>query len=146
MGFDIDSSNGSSFSTDDMWWSALAYCSGYIAPSITVACRDWYSNGFDGLNTDQAHKLGATLQCSLDNGSIDKLAHELFVVVYESIMKHMIGGHHSLPLLERKWVDDFISEVKRWIEFLLRCDGFTISCNDDEADNFYETDFRLRRN
>ena len=153
MNFDVISSNGV-FPVTRLEWVTLSYCSEYIAPNITETYY-WGMNDGDGLNADQARQPGAALQSSLDNGSIDKLARELFVVLCENDSvfvlheDHCFGNHdliskeELLPLLEREYVNNFISEVKRWIEFVSRCDGFTILCNDDDADNLI---VRCRRN
>jgi hypothetical protein len=127
MSFDIDSRNGLHFPVKPFWWITLGYCSEYIAPSVTAACRYWDSNSWDGLNADQAHKLGAALQCALDDGRVDELARELFVVVYKD--QWWGGGDlgENRDEQEREYVNIFTSEVNRWIEFLERCHGFTIS-------------------
>ena len=53
----------------------VADYSRYIAPELTRNC---YTSNTDGLNANQARKLGAELQLSLDNCSIDAYARQLF--------------------------------------------------------------------
>jgi len=118
MGFSISSGN-EEFRVTRFWWHTLSYCSDYIDPSIAATCPNWYWNCMDGVSAAQARELGDALQCAMDDGRIDKLARELFVVVHEQRMVEDLGE-------EREFVDIFISEVVRWIEFLKRCNGFTI--------------------
>ncbi|MFK4525725.1 hypothetical protein ABIF90_003706 [Bradyrhizobium japonicum] len=136
MGFDIvNSASNDQFPVGKYWWVTLADYSRYIAPSVTAACRYWYTNNGDGLNADQAHKLGAELQRSVDDCTIYAYAQQLFgVLCKERSVPDFVQFDQSdftpreFPKheQERRFVNEFVSEVQRFIEFLLACDGFEI--------------------
>jgi hypothetical protein len=132
MGFEIWSGNDE-FPVGKYWWVTLADYSRHVAPDVTAVCRHWYTNDGDGLNASQARKLGAELQRSIDNCSIDDYARQLFAALckensvpdfarYEDIFEPELPEHEQ----ERRFVNEFISEVQRFIEFLLSCKGFEI--------------------
>jgi|SRR6516225_2171882 hypothetical protein len=118
MGFEI-MSGWNQFPVENNWWARLADYSRHIAPTLTAACRYWYSNDGDGLSADQARRLGAELQRSVDDCSIDAYARQLFK---KSVPRFVWSDYE----IERRFVNQFIGEVQRFIEFLLTCDGFEI--------------------
>jgi hypothetical protein len=135
MGFDIVNGIGP-FPVGRYWWRILADYARHIAPSITAACRHWYTNDGDGLTEDHARQLGAELQRSVDNCSIDDYARQLFALLCQEnsvpdwvefddgeLFDHRKRARHEQ---ERLIVNEFIGEVQRFIEFLLACDGFEI--------------------
>ncbi|WOH51923.1 hypothetical protein [Bradyrhizobium sp. sBnM-33] len=117
------------------WWFTLADYSHHIAPSVTSACRHWRSSDEDGLNGDQARELAAELQRSIDDGRIDEYARQLFVRLYNGKRMRCLVEYEDdssdapFPVCrpdERRFVNEFIGEVQRFIEFLLSCEGFRI--------------------
>jgi hypothetical protein len=98
--------------------------------STTGARGYWYSTAElvaavrrrtrgDGLSADHARWLAAELQRSIEDGSIDAYARQIFKRCRPSWVtsdcKHM-----------RQSVNQFIGEAERFIAFLLTCDGFKI--------------------
>jgi hypothetical protein len=134
MGFDIMSGNDR-FPVSSYWWVTLANYSHHIAPTHKAACRHWDSDDGDGLSADQARQLGAELQHSVDDCSVDTYARQLFATLYK---QNSVPGwvrtsdelfdRDELPRheQERRFVNEFISEVQRFIAFLLTCKGFEI--------------------
>ncbi|WP_024506580.1 hypothetical protein [Bradyrhizobium sp. ARR65] len=139
MGFDIvggGGGGGGAFPVGRFWWVTLADYSHHVAPSIAAACRYWYSNDEDGLDADQARQLGAELQRSVDNCVVDAYAREYFAYLRKEnnlpdfpqydesdvFLPRKLTTHEQ----ERVFVNEFVAEVQRFIEFLLACDGFAI--------------------
>jgi hypothetical protein len=132
MGFDIVSSRNQ-FPVARLWWGILADYSRHTAPSVAEKCRYWYSNDGDGLNAAQARQLGGELQRSVDDCRIDAYARQYFALMRtepDCALQHnvFVSDCRDLPTheQERRFVDEFVSEVQRFIEFLLACDGFAI--------------------
>jgi hypothetical protein len=117
------------------WWFTLADYSHHVAPSITAACRYWYSSDEDGLNADQARKLAAELQRSTVDGSMDGYARQLFLVLCnDESMRCLVeyednSSDSFIPVRrpdELRFVNDFVSKVHQFIAFLVSCEGFRI--------------------
>jgi hypothetical protein len=134
MGFDIMSGNDR-FPVGSYWWVTLANYSRHIAPTHTAACRHWDSNDGDGLSADQARQLGAELQRSVDDCGVDAYARQLFAMLYKensvpswARTSDELFDRDELPRheQERRFVNEFVSEVQRFIAFLLTCKGFAI--------------------
>jgi hypothetical protein len=135
MGIDVVGNRTGWWRVAQYWWVTLADYSRHIAPNITAACRHWYTSDGDGLTADQARKLGAELQRSVDDCRIDDYARQLFLVLcnhesMRSLVEYDDGSSDALfPVCrpdERRFVNEFISEIQRFIEFLLARKGFRI--------------------
>jgi hypothetical protein len=133
MGVDVVGNRSGWWQVGQYWWHMLADYSHHIAPTITASCRYWYSSSEDGLNADQARKLGAALQRSIDDCRIDEYARQLFPRLlndkqFRCLVEFQDGAEiFELPKPdERRFVDRFVSEVQRFIEFLQSCEGFRI--------------------
>jgi hypothetical protein len=134
MGFEIVGITAN-FPVGEYWWVALAdYCR-RIAPCLTAACHHWYTNDGDGLNAAQARQLGAELQRSVDDCSIDAYARQLFAGLCnkKSVpsfvrFRDELFDCRELPRheQERRFVNEFVSQVQRFIDYLSSCDGFQI--------------------
>ena len=131
MGVDVVGNSNGWWRVPPYWWVTLADYSHHIAPTVSAACRYWYSSDEDGLNADQARKLGAELQRSIDDCRIDEYARRLFpVLLNDKQMRCLVEFRAEIFELpkpdERRFVTAFISQVQRFIEFLLSCEGFRI--------------------
>jgi hypothetical protein len=134
MGVDVVGNRSGWWRVGQYWWHTLADYFHHITPTITAGCRYWYSSDEDGLDADQARKLGIELQHSIDDCRIDEYARQLFAVLRGENSVPDFARHHDildtreLPNheQERRFVDQFTNEVQRFIEFLLSCEGFRI--------------------
>jgi hypothetical protein len=134
MGVDVVGNSTGWWRVAQYWWVTLADYSRHIAPNITAACRHSHTSDRDGLNADQARKLGAELQRSVDDCSIDSYARQLFAGLFKKKSLPVLAnleldfGRRELPghEQERRFVNEFVSEVQRFIDFLLACEGFRI--------------------
>jgi len=134
MGVDVVGNRSGWWRVGQYWWHTLADYSHHIVPTITAGCRYWYSSDEDGLDADQARKLGIELQRSIDDCRIDEYARQLFPVLvndkqFRCLVEFQDDGAELFELPkpdERRFVDEFISQMQRYIEFLLSCEGFRI--------------------
>ena len=134
MGVDVGGNSNGWWPVARYWWVTLADYSHHVAPTVTAACRYWYTSNEDGLNADQARKLGAELQRSIDDCRIDEYACQLFPVLlndkqFRCLVEFQDDGAEIFELSkpdERRFVNEFASQVQRFIEFLLSCEGFRI--------------------
>jgi hypothetical protein len=135
MGIDVVGNRNGWWRVGQYWWHMLADYSHHIAPTITASCRYWYTSDEDGLNADQACQLGAALQRSVDDCRIDAYTRQLFArLCNEKSVPSFVRFDdelfdcRELPRRdqERRFVDEFVSEVQRFIEFLRSCEGFRI--------------------
>jgi hypothetical protein len=135
MGFDIVGAR-SDFPVGTYWWVTIAdYCH-QVAPRISASCSQWYTNDGDGLKADQARELAAILQGSIDECRIDDYARglssglsnvQLREAVEDSLNVELFGGHNlARHEQERKFSNEFVSQVQRFIAFLFASNGFEI--------------------
>jgi hypothetical protein len=106
----------------------VADYSRHVAPDLT---RNWCTRDTDELNTSQARQLGAELQRSVDDCSIDAYARQLFAKCWAensvpdlARFKDLLGPELPKTEQERRLVNEFISAVQRFIAFLMKYDGF----------------------
>jgi hypothetical protein len=95
-----------------------ARCYWYSTKELTNAVRLRRTHG-EWLNALGAHRLAAELQRAIEDGSFDADARQLFKV---SVPPFVASNYK----LERRFVNELIDEVQRFIAFLLTCDGFKI--------------------
>jgi hypothetical protein len=77
------------------------------------------------FGADETHALTAALQHALDDCSVDRYGREFFAAVRTS---PYLEFEQAVPVNdERAFVDLYVSELKRFIEFLESCDGFAIA-------------------
>jgi hypothetical protein len=129
----LGNSNGC-WRVDHYWLFVVADYAHHVVPTITGARRSWCSSGKE-LDANQARKLATELQRSVDDCSLDAYARRYFALlrmennVPDSARFH--DEHFDLRELpshdqERRFVNEFVRQVQRFIEFLLACDGFAI--------------------
>jgi hypothetical protein len=90
------------------------YSTEQLINAVRARRRHW-----DGLSADQARRLAAELQRSVEDCSIDAYARQLFK---RSVPSWVASDYEC----ERRFVNQFIAEAERFIAFLLTCDGFEI--------------------
>ncbi|WLA68556.1 hypothetical protein [Bradyrhizobium diazoefficiens] len=113
-----------------LWWFVLAEYADHVLPNVARKCRRWYTSELDGLDEDHALELAAGLQRSIDDCSIDRYARQLFAALrsdkdFSCLVEYDGGGFYLRPD-ERRFVDQFVGEVQRFVCFLLSCKGFQI--------------------
>jgi hypothetical protein len=117
MGIDIYGINpknncGESFGISALDWRSLATYACEVAPELTAKCKHWYTNDFDGLNSEESILLAELLQKEIDSGRAEMYAR---LSQYDGILWK---GAHSYPFS--------VESLQQFVYFLRYCGGFEI--------------------